>query len=264
MTGIPPTPRRDPPESEDPWRRREGRSGAPRAAQSGPKRWLVFAGVAIGLTGLFVWLTSRYPSALDSRDAMIDLVRWGAILVLVASGILATRKLNVGKAARDLAIWAAVIAGLVAVYGFRGELTMVGNRILGELEPSRSQQRAGGELEFRRGGDGHFYIDAEVNGRPVRFLVDTGASDLVLSPADARRLGFEPSTLTFDRIYQTANGMGRGAPVVLRSIAVGSIRFREVAASVNDAPMSESLLGLSFLDRLTGYEVRGDSLLLRP
>ncbi|MDH3229089.1 MAG: TIGR02281 family clan AA aspartic protease [Alphaproteobacteria bacterium] len=263
MTQIPPTPRRDPPDGDDPWRR-EGPSTGPRGAKSGGKRWLAFVAVAIGLTALLVWLSGRYPSALDSQDSMIDLVRWGAILVLVASGILASRRLTLGKAVRDLAIWAAVVAGLVAVYGFRSELTMVGGRILGELEPSRSQQRAGGELEFRRGGDGHFYIDAKVNGRPVRFLVDTGASDIVLSPADARRLGFRSSALTFNRVYETANGVGRGAPVVLDSVAVGAIRFREVSASVNDAAMSDSLLGLSFLDRLSGYEVRGDSLILRP
>ena len=263
MTQIPPTPRRDPPDGDDPWRRERpsARSGA---RGPGGKRWLTFAAVAIGLTALVVWLTGRYPSALESRDAMIDLVRWGAILVLVSSGILASRRLTLGKTVRDLAIWAAIVAGLVAVYGFRSELTMVGNRILGELEPSRSRQLAGGELEFRRGGDGHFYIDAEVNGEPVRFLVDTGASDIVLSPADARRLGFSPSALTFNRIYETANGVGRGAPVVLESVAVGGIRFREVAASVNDSAMSDSLLGMSFLDRLSGYEVRGDSLILRP
>ncbi len=263
MTQIPPTPRRDPPDGDDPWRR-EDPSGRPRAARSATRRWLTFAAVAVGLTGLVVWLTGRYPSALDSRDAMIHVVRLGAILVLVASGILASRRLSLGKAVRDLAIWTAVIAGLVAIYGFRSELTMVGGRILGELEPSRSQQLAGGELEFRRGGDGHFYIDAEVNGRPVRFLVDTGASDIVLSPADARRLGFRISALTFNRVYETANGVGRGAPVVLNSVAVGRLRFGQVAASVNDAAMSESLLGMSFLDRLSGYEVRGDSLILRP
>jgi len=216
------------------------------------------------LTALVVWLTGRYPRALESRDAMIHLVRWGAILVLISSGILASRRFTLGKAARDLAIWAAIVAGLVAVYGFRSELTMVGNRILGELEPSRSQQLAGGELEFRRSGDGHFYIDAQVNGRPVRFLVDTGATDIVLSPTDARRLGFGRSALTFDRVYETANGVGRGAPVMLDSVAVGQLRYPEVAASVNDAPMSDSLLGMSFLDRLSGYEVRGDSLVLRP
>ena len=94
--------------------------------------------------------------------------------------------------------------------------------------------------------------------------MDTGASDIVLSPADAARAGFERSELAFNRQYQTANGIGWGAPVVLRSIEAGAIRFRGVAASVNDAPMSESLLGMSFLDRLAGFEVRGDSLILRP
>lgn len=263
MTQIPPTPRRDPTDRNDPW----GEGGPPGdGGHRGPggKRWLVFAAVAIGLTGLVIWLASRYPGTLDSRDSMIDLVRWAAILVLVASGVLTSRRLNLGKAVRDLAIWAAVVAGLVAVYGFRGELELVGSRVLGELEPSLGQETAGGEIEFRRGGDGHFYISADVNGRTVRFLVDTGASDIVLSPADAKKLGFRLAALNFNQAYQTANGTGWGATVTLDSIAVGRIRFRNVGASVNDAPMSESLLGLGFLDRLSGYEVRGDSLILRP
>jgi aspartyl protease family protein len=155
--------------------------------------------IAAGLTGLVIWLTGRYPNALDSEDAMIDFVRLGAILVLVASGVLASRTLKVGKAVRDLAIWAAVIAGLVAVYGFRSELETVGHRIMGELEPSRGQELAGGVMEYRRGEDGHFYIDALVNDRPVRFLVDTGATEIVLSPQDAERIGFRRSALKFNR-----------------------------------------------------------------
>jgi len=119
-------------------------------------------------------------------------------------------------------------------------------------------------LEFRRASDGQLYIDAEVNGRPVHFLVDAGASDIELSPAYARRLGYDPSSLRFERIYETANGTGRGAPVTLHSIAVGSIRFHEITASVNETPMSDSLLGLSFLDRLSGFEVMGNSPLPRP
>lgn len=261
MSQIPPTPRRDPP--EDPW----GEGGPPGEGDppsSGGKRLIVFVAVAAGLTGLVVWLMSRYPSALDSDEAMINLVRMGAILVLVASGILASRTLNVSKAVRDLAIWAGIVAGLVAVYGFRSELESVGRRVMGELEPSRGQELAGGAMEYRRSEDGHFYVDAEVNGRPVRFLVDTGASEIVLSPQDAERLGFRRSKLKFNRQYQTANGIVLGAAVTLRKIETGDIRFHEIPASVNDAPMTESLLGMTFLDRLSGYEVTGDSLILRP
>lgn len=235
---------------------------SPRGA--GPNRWVWFLVVAVGLTGLIIWLIGRYPNALDSRDAMINITRYGAILLLVASGILGSRKLNVGRAVRDIAIWVAILAGLVALYGFRDELSTIGLRIAGELEPARGNETESGEMLYRRSADGHFYIDATVNGQAVRFLVDTGASDIVLSPADAARAGFKRSELSFNRQYQTANGIGWGAPVVLRSIEAGAIRFRGVAASVNDAPMSESLLGMGFLDRLSGFEVRGDSLILRP
>lgn len=240
------------------------RTPPPTPRGTGPNRWVWILVAAVGLTGLIIWLTSRYPGALDSRDAMIGITRYGAILLLVASGVLASRTLNVKKSVRDIAIWMAILAGLVALYGFRDELKTVGLRIAGELEPARGNETQGGEMLYRRSADGHFYVDATVNGGPVRFLVDTGASEIVLSPDDAARVGFDRSELLFNRQYETANGTGWGAPVVLRSIEAGAIRFRGVTASVNDAPMSESLLGMSFLDRLSGFEVRGDSLILRP
>lgn len=230
----------------------------------GPGRWIWFVVVAVGLTGLIVWLVDRYPNALDSEYAMTNILRYGAILVLVASGILATRTLNVKRAVRDIAIWTAILAGLVALYGFRHELETVGIRIAGELEPTRGAESRDGEMVYRRSADGHFYIDATVNGQPVRFLVDTGASDIVLSPADAERAGYDRSNLSFNQRYQTANGIGWGASVRLDSIQAGSIRFYDIRASVNDAPMSESLLGMRFLDRLSGFEISGDSLILRP
>jgi aspartyl protease family protein len=230
----------------------------------GPRRWLWLVAILIGFTGLFVWLVGRHPDALDSREAMIDVVRYGSILLLVASGVLASRRFSFGKAVRDIAIWVAILAGLVGLYSFRPELEILGQRIVGELEPSRGAETNQGAMTYRRSADGHFYIDATVDGQPVRFLVDTGASDIVLSPTDAARAGFRRADLTFNRQYHTANGIGRGAAVVIASLQVGAIRFRNVPAAVNDAPMSESLLGMGFLDRLSGYEVRGDSLILRP
>lgn len=251
MSMIPPTPRGDP-----------SGGGEPRTPRS--LRWMVFVAVAVGLTGLLFWLGSRNPGAMDSRDLMIDLVRYGSILVLVASGILLNRRLQLRKAIRDGAIWAVIIAGLVAVYGFRDELRFVGQRVLGELEPHQAQMSDRGELVFRRGRGGHFQVDARVNGQPVRFMVDTGASDIVLSPQDARRVGIDPARLSFDQRYETANGTGWGALTTIDSMVVGSIRFHDIGASVNGAPMDQSLLGLGFLDRLSGYEVRGDSLILKP
>jgi aspartyl protease family protein len=112
------------------------------------------------------------------------------------------------------------------------------------------------------GPQGHFVIEAEVNGEPVTFLVDTGASEIVLTTADARRLGFDPQRLEFSQRFRTANGEVRGAPVRLRELRVGQFSLYDLNASVNAAPLPVSLLGMSFLERLHGYRVEDHRLVL--
>jgi aspartyl protease family protein len=77
-------------------------------------------------------------------------------------------------------------------------------------------------------------------------------------------LGFDLKSLKFTRVYHTANGTVRGAPVRLRQITLGPIAMRDVRASVNEAPMTSSLLGMSFLSRLSSYKVSKDTLTLTP
>jgi aspartyl protease family protein len=129
----------------------------------------------------------------------------------------------------------------------------------------RAQGPVGGDLEYvvEAGRGGHYVIDAVVNGAPITFLVDTGASDIVLTMEDAERLGFHPRTLRFTQRFATANGEVRGAPVVLREIRIGQFSLFDVAASVNEAPLGVSLLGMSFLERLNGYQVDNGRLILR-
>lgn len=109
---------------------------------------------------------------------------------------------------------------------------------------------------------GHFLVDAEVNGTAVTFLVDTGASSVVLSPQDARRIGLEPERLRFTERFGTANGTVRAAPVELREIRIGQLAQRYVPASVNEAPMGISLLGMTFLSRLESWSVEKGRLAL--
>ena len=122
----------------------------------------------------------------------------------------------------------------------------------------------GNDVVIRAGNHGHFVAEVTVDGTDVRFLVDTGASDVVLSPADAERLGFDPARLRFSKFYRTANGTVRGAPVRLSEMKIGPIRVTDVRASVNEADMNRSLLGMSFLNRLSGYAVEGGRLILKP
>ena len=113
------------------------------------------------------------------------------------------------------------------------------------------------------GPRGHFVLEAVVDGVPVTFLVDTGASAIVLTMADARRLGFSPQNLEFSQRFGTANGEVPGASVRLRELRVGQFSLYDLDASVNEAPLAISLLGMSFLDRLDGYRVEDGRLILR-
>lgn len=110
------------------------------------------------------------------------------------------------------------------------------------------------------GPNGHFLLEARVNGVPVTFLVDSGASAVVLSPEDARRVGLEPGRLAFSRRFQTANGVVRAAPVTLRELRIGQLALPRLEAVVNETPIGVSLLGTSFLGRLAGWKVEGGKL----
>lgn len=111
--------------------------------------------------------------------------------------------------------------------------------------------------------NGLFVTVGEVNGTRVKFLIDTGASDIVLAPEDARRAGIDPDTLTYNRMSEIANGVGNGASATVDTLAVGPIRFNHVNVTVNQAPMGSSLLGMPFLRRLKSFEVNGRKLTLR-
>jgi aspartyl protease family protein len=118
------------------------------------------------------------------------------------------------------------------------------------------------ELVYRADSRGHFYLDAEVNGTPVHFLVDTGATLVSLSPQDARAIGLAPDELNFSAVMSTANGTARAAPLRLRSLRLGQLEVEDVPAVVMERPMGVSLLGLSFLNRLDGYSIRDGRLTL--
>ena len=132
------------------------------------------------------------------------------------------------------------------------------------IVPGMAVETAPGEVVLRAAADGHFYAHAVVDGVPVRFLVDTGASSIALSAADARRLGIDPEGLHYFLPVTTANGSALAARVTLGEVRLGSIAFENVTAAVMPpGALDRSLLGMSFLDRLGGFEISGDRLILR-
>ena len=132
----------------------------------------------------------------------------------------------------------------------------------GGLQPRSGQVEDGQSLSLAMSPDGHFRVEGAVGATTVLFLVDTGASNVLLSPADARRMGYNLAGLAYSQVYHTADGEARAAPLVLPEIALGPIRVSNVAASVFERETAASLLGMSFLSRLSRYEVTGNVLTL--
>lgn len=134
----------------------------------------------------------------------------------------------------------------------------------GAERDSHQRDYYGGQtLALDAGPGGHFFVEAAINYDRIRFLVDTGASMVALTRADAERLGFDLYNLDYRYHANTANGVARVARVVLDEIVVGDIVVENVPAAVVDGDLEISLLGMSFLNRLSGFEVRDDQLILR-
>jgi aspartyl protease family protein len=118
--------------------------------------------------------------------------------------------------------------------------------------------------EVLKGPDGHYWAEATVNGRHVRFLVDTGATAVALTLDDARRLSIDPANLRFDHAVDTASGKSRAAVVELDYISVAGARVEHVPALVLESGLQTSLLGMTYLGRLSKFEATQTALILRP
>lgn len=129
-------------------------------------------------------------------------------------------------------------------------------------QPAPAPILESGEASIAKSADGQFWADGQVNGQAVRFLVDTGATSVSLTPDDARRLGIDPNSLTYNLSVITANGPGRGAEVTLGTVSVGRAQVYDVKAIVIDKGLGTSLLGMSYLGRLSKVEATPDAMVL--
>jgi aspartyl protease family protein len=217
------------------------------------RRWIaVLAIVALSAGAIFLFR--------DQLDALNqeDLIRLSYLLLLallVGSGAFAFRE-RLSVQLRNALIWLLILLGIVAVYSYRAELTAM-------LNPS-APRAVGEAIELKRGEDGHFWANVEVNGVSTRMMIDTGASYVALTPRDGRRLGLDMAGLRYVVPVSTANGNTFAALVVLDSISIGPIKLNDVQASVMRDDSGVSLLGMSFLERLGGYAVEGETLRLTP
>lgn len=181
-----------------------------------------------------------------------------AYLVLLAAALggyfIAQHRGNWSKLAQQAMVWALIFVGVIAGYGLWGDIQR-------DLSP-RQAVLDSGQIEVPRMFDGHFYLTARLNGEPVDFVVDTGATDVVLTMDDALRIGIGPDELAFTGRATTANGVVRTAAATVSEIQLGNITDRNLRVYVNGGEMDQSLLGMAYLRRFSKIEIADDMLVL--
>ena len=193
-----------------------------------------------------------------------------AVVIVVAAPLLRRYQGQFGLAARDLLVWTGIAAGLAGLYIYRAELPGIANDVISQIAPQGTTLTVPAPVEterlvrLRRQPGGHFVARALLNGAAVQMVVDTGATTIVLRPADAEQIGINIANLIYSVPVQTANGSAFAAPVKLQSVLVGPVGLGNVEALVaKPGTLDQSLLGMSFLSRLKSYEFSGDFLTLR-
>jgi aspartyl protease family protein len=211
---------------------------------------------------LVLALSWAFPPGQLHDGEEVRFVRLVLLAAVVIVGAAASRQ-RLSVMAVQFGAWAALMVLIVAGYAYRFEFSDLGHRIMGELTPTRGRTLDADSISFARAADRQFWIDATVDGGAIRFLVDTGASGVVLTKADAQRLGFRLDDLRFTHTFRTANGTTRGASVHLDRVVIGPLVFDNVEAWVNEGDLGDSLLGISLLERLGSVEIRNDTLTIR-
>ena len=223
--------------------------------------WILLAGLLIALLILIARHGEGTIGPLSSGQ-FGSLAYKIALLVFVGATVLIIFRERFAQALTAALLWVVLALILVIGYSYRFELRNVADRVIAELIPGHPISH-GRTAEVARAFNGDFEVTAEINGARVGMVLDTGASSVVLTRDDAKAAGLPLEVLVYSANIDTANGRTRAAPVTLNRIAIGGLVERSVAALVaQPGQLKTSLLGMSFLNRLQSWEVRGDRLLL--
>lgn len=190
-------------------------------------------------------------SSLETGN-LIYLVLLGAVLL---SWFFVSNRQSLTKTAQQAAAWGLIFLGVIAAIGLWDDIRQT-------VRPTQTVFSDQGYITVPRGNDGHYHLTVKVNGQNIPFIVDTGASSVVLTLKDAARIGLNDDDLIFYSSANTANGSVKTAPVTLDTVTLGSTTDTNIRAFVNQGEMRQSLLGMSYLNLYQKIEISGGNLIL--
>lgn len=218
------------------------------------KRNIFLVGFFVVLAALFYHLHQLFPEALRGTEASGNFIYFIIILIPLILSIFRSN-IPFNTVLASATGWLGLALLCIILYSYQYEIAQIYNRVLGNLAPSLVQTNQDGSVVIHSSQNGHFQAQALVNGARVNFLIDTGASSVVLTPKAAQAAGVDLSGLNYNILVETANGASFTAPIILDNVKIGDIEVRNVKASVSRDNLDISLLGMTFLTRLKGYEV---------
>ncbi len=221
--------------------------------------WLIIVSIIAFAYFVFTRYFSDYEITKDQRVELI----YSLMLVTFLVFSLFSRKISFLYTMKTVLCWIGIFVIVLIGYSYKSSIISVYENVIASVNPSEARNSNDGTVEIKKSIGGQYKVNALINGKKIKFLVDTGASSVTLSQEDAARLGVDISSLNYNVIMYTANGVNKAAFVMLPYIQIGDIFIPNVKALVAQKGLDSSLLGMSFLDRLHSFSFNNDKLILR-
>jgi aspartyl protease family protein len=188
---------------------------------------------------------------------------WGVVCIVLLMSSLAARRLPLGYVAKAAFAWIAIFAALFAIFSFRFEFKAVWERVKADISGTAGQSVRGEDITIRRQDDGHYWLQLDVNGKPVRFMIDSGATTTAVNANTARETGIEVDTTGYPVFLNTANGRVTAQRGVILSLKIGSQEIGQHNVVVSESFGDTNVLGMNFLDSMQSWKVEANVMTLK-
>ena len=187
---------------------------------------------------------------------------WGVACILLLVSSLAARRLPLTYIAKAALAWIAIFAALFAIFSFRFEFISIWERVKADISGTAGQSISGETIELRRQDDGHYWITVDINGKPVRFMIDSGATMTAINATTAKEAGVEADG--YPIILSTANGRVAAKRATVLSLVVGPHKIENHPVVVSESFGDVNLLGMNFLNNMQSWRVEANKMILIP
>jgi len=187
---------------------------------------------------------------------------WGVVCILLLVSSLAARRLPLSYIAKAALAWIAIFAALFAIFSFRFEFISIWERVKADISGTAGQSISGETIELRRQDDGHYWIMVDINGKAVRFMVDSGATMTAINATTAKQAGVEANG--YPIILSTANGRVAAKRATVQSLVVGPHKIENNPVVVSESFGDVNLLGMNFLNDMQSWRVEANKMVLIP